>query len=64
MFLPNEFKAIKKVNNFFPSSERKAKKGKKKEKKREIKFGKPTLKMDTWCIESTHFLDQKAKQKL
>jgi hypothetical protein len=64
MFLPNEFKALKKIHNFFPSSERKAKKGKKKDKKREIKFRKPTLKMDTWRSESTHFLVQKAKQKL
>jgi hypothetical protein len=33
MFLPNEFKALKKVNNLFPSSERKAEKGKKKRNK-------------------------------
>jgi len=64
MFLPDEFKALKKVNNFFPSSERKAKKKEKKGKKREIKFRKPTLKMDIWYSESTHFLVQKAKQKL
>jgi hypothetical protein len=35
MFLPNEFKALKKVNNFFPSSERKEKKEKKREKRSE-----------------------------
>jgi hypothetical protein len=37
MYLTDEFKALKKVNNFFPSSERKAKKkkkGKKRKKKR------------------------------
>jgi hypothetical protein len=33
--LPDEFKALQKVNNFFPSSERKAKKKEKKKEKKE-----------------------------